>query len=113
MFDAPTVHDARPAELAAQIKSIVGERPCYLTFDIDCLDPVVMPAVIGAAQGGLFYDHLMAIFEGVAKRAPIVGFNLVEFMPARDVNNQGALMASRVALSMLGLIAKQRAGLTI
>jgi arginase family enzyme len=42
-----------------------------------------------------------------------VGFNLVELMPARDVNNQGALMASRVAISMLGLIAKQRAGLTI
>ena len=89
------------------------DTPVYIALDIDCLDPVVMPAVIGAAQGGLFYDHLMAIFEGVAKRAPIVGFNLVELMPARDVNNQGALMASRVAISMLGLIAKQRAGLTI
>ena len=51
---------------------------------------------------------MMAIFEGVAKRAPIIGFNLVEFMPSRDVNNQGALMASRVAISMLGLIAQQR-----
>ena len=67
-----------------------------------------MPGVIGAAQGGLDYDHMMAIFEGIAKRAPIVGFNLVELMPGRDVNNQGALMASRVAISMLGLIAKQR-----
>ena len=89
------------------------DTPVYIALDIDCLDPVVMPAVIGAAQGGLFYAHLMAIFEGVAKRAPIVGFNLVELMPARDVNNQGALMASRVAISMLGLIAKQKAGLAI
>ena len=62
---------------------------------------------IGAAQGGLHYDHMIAICEGVAKRAPIIGFNLVEFMPGRDVNNQGALMASRVAISMLGLIAQK------
>ena len=85
--------------------------PVYIALDIDCLDPVLMPAVIGAAQGGLHYDHLMAIFEGVAKRAPIVGFNLVEFMPGRDVNSQGALMASRVAISMLGLIAQQQSQL--
>ena len=82
--------------------------PVYIALDIDSLDPVLMPAVIGAAQGGLNYDHIMAIFETVAKRAPIIGFNLVEFMPGRDVNNQGALMASRVAISMLGLIAQQR-----
>ena len=81
--------------------------PVYIALDIDSLDPVLMPAVIGAAQGGLTYDHLMAIFEGVAKRAPIIGFNLVELMPGRDVNNQGALMASRVAISMLGIIAQQ------
>jgi len=30
-------------------------------------------------------------------------------MPARDVNDQGALMASRLGLSMLGLIGRQRA----
>ena len=84
--------------------------PVYIALDIDSLDPVLMPAVIGAAQGGLHYDHMMAIFEGVAKRAPIIGFNLVEFMPGRDVNNQGALMASRVAISILGLIAQQRGG---
>ena len=85
--------------------------PVYVALDIDSLDPVLMPAVIGAAQGGLDYDHMMAIFEGIAKRAPIVGFNLVELMPGRDVNNQGALMASRVAISMLGLIAKQHSQL--
>ena len=91
------------------IADLPEDRPVYIALDIDCLDPVIMPAVIGAAQGGLDYDHLMTIFTAVAKRAPIAGFNLVEFMPARDVNNQGALMASRVAISMLGLIAQQRA----
>ena len=52
---------------------------------------------------------MMEIFEAIAARAPICGFNMVEFMPARDVNGQGALMASRLGLSMLGMIAHQRA----
>jgi agmatinase len=52
---------------------------------------------------------MMDIFEAVAARAPICGFNMVEFMPARDANGQGALMASRLGLSMLGLIARQMA----
>jgi hypothetical protein len=34
---------------------------------------------------------------------------MVELMPSRDVNGQGALMASRLGLSMLGLMARQKA----
>ena len=69
----------------------------------------MMPAVIGAAQGGLSYWQMMQIFEAIVARAPICGFNIVELMPARDVNGQSALMASRLGLSMLGMIARQRA----
>jgi len=81
--------------------------PVYVALDVDSLDPTVMPAVIGAAQGGLDYWQMMEIFEAVAARAPICGFNMVELMPSRDVNGQGALMASRLGLSMLGLMARQ------
>ena len=83
--------------------------PVYVALDVDSLDPTVMPAVIGAAQGGLDYWQMMEIFEAIAARAPICGFNMVELMPARDVNGQGALMASRLGLSMLGLMARQMA----
>ena len=64
-------------------------------------------ADLGAAQGGLDYWQMMEIFEAIAARAPICGFNMVELMPSRDVNGQGALMASRLGLSMLGLMAAQ------
>jgi agmatinase len=83
--------------------------PVYVALDVDSLDPTLMPAVIGAAQGGLDYWQMMEIFEAIAARAPICGFNMVELMPARDVNGQGALMASRLGLSMLGLMARQMA----
>ena len=96
-------HDA----ILCAVADLPEDVPVYVALDVDSLDPTLMPAVIGAAQGGLDYWQMMEIFEAVAGRAPICGFNMVELMPARDVNGQGALMASRIGLSMLGLMARQ------
>ena len=98
-----------PGGIERAVADLPEGVPVYIALDVDSMDPVVMPAVIGAAQGGLSYWQMMQIFEAVAARAPICGFNMVELMPSRDVNDQGALMASRLGLSMLGLIARQRA----
>ena len=96
-----------PDGIARAVADLPEGVPVYIAFDVDSLDPTLMPAVIGAAQGGLDYWQMMDIFEAVALRAPICGFNMVELMPSRDVNGQGALMASRLGLSMLGLMARQ------
>ena len=96
-----------PGGIERAVADLPEGVPVYVALDVDSLDPTVMPAVIGAAQGGLNYWQMMEIFEAVAARAPICGFNMVELMPSRDVNGQGALMASRLGLSMLGLMARQ------
>ena len=96
-----------PGGITRAVADLPEGVPVYVALDVDSLDPTLMPAVIGAAQGGLDYWQMMEIFEAVAARAPICGFNMVELMPSRDVNGQGALMASRVGLSMLGLMAAQ------
>ena len=98
-----------PDGIARAVAELPEGVPVYIALDVDSMDPVVMPAVIGAAQGGLLYWQMMQIFEAIARRAPICGFSMVELMPARDVNGQGALMGSRLGLSMLGMIARQRA----
>ena len=106
-------HTIRQLREAGGIQRAIADLPegvpVYVALDVDSLDPSVMPAVIGAAQGGLDYWQMMEIFEAIAARAPICGFNMVEFMPAHDINGQGALMASRLGLSMLGLMARQSA----
>ena len=98
-----------PGGIGRAVAALPEGVPVYVALDVDSLDPAVMPAVIGAAQGGLDYWQMMEIFEAIAARAPICGFNMVELMPSRDVNGQGALMASRLGLSMLGLMARQKA----
>jgi agmatinase len=78
-----------------------------LTLDCDALDPSIMPAVIGPAPGGLTYWQAIDLIEGVAKRARIASFDLVEFMPARDIGGLGALTAGRIIAHVIGLMARR------
>jgi len=97
-------------EIRRAINNLPEGVPLYIALDVDSLDPTLMPAVIGPAPGGLNYWQMMEIFHLASRRAPIAGFSMVEMMPEADINGQGALMASRLGISMLGLIAKQIEG---
>lgn len=81
----------------------------FVAFDVDALDPAIMPATIGPAPGGLTYFQVVDLLTGAAARGPIAGFNLVEFMAERDQAGIGALTAARLTTVMLGLVARQSA----
>ncbi len=76
-------------------------------FDRDALDPGVMPAVIGRTAGGLGYWQALDLIAGAAAKARIAAFDLVEFMPGRDIDGQGALVAAQMVAAVMGLIARQ------
>jgi agmatinase len=78
-----------------------------VSFDCDALDPSIMPAVIGPAPGGLTYWQAVGMIQGVAARGRLAGFNLVEFMPSRDIAGAGALVAARILANAVGVAARQ------
>ncbi|MGB8812843.1 MAG: arginase family protein [Paracoccaceae bacterium] len=78
-----------------------------ICFDCDALDPSIMPAVIGRAAGGLGYWQALELIGAVAEKSRIVGFDLVEFMPERDVDGQGAMVAAQLLAGVIGIIARQ------
>ena len=80
-----------------------------VTVDCDGLDPAIMPAVIGPAPGGLSYWQAVGLLRGVARKARIAAFDIVEFMPERDEQQRGALTAARLVANAVGLISRQRA----
>jgi agmatinase len=80
-----------------------------VTFDCDGLDPSIMPAVIGPAPGGLTYWQSIGILHGIAAKARLAAFDIVEFVPERDVAGLGALTAARIVANVLGLAARQAA----
>jgi agmatinase len=94
------------------IEPILAQVPAgadvLVTIDCDGLDPTVMPGVIGPAPGGLTYWQTVGLMRGVAAKARIAAFDIVEFMPERDEQQRGALAAARLVANAIGLIARQR-----
>ncbi|MER9859138.1 MULTISPECIES: agmatinase, partial [unclassified Mesorhizobium] len=79
------------------------------SFDCDGLDPSIMPAVICPSPGGLTFWQALDIVHGVAAKARIAAFNLVELMPERDIEQRGALLAGRIIVNVMGLAMRQAA----
>ncbi|MBX2870093.1 MAG: arginase family protein [Acidiferrobacterales bacterium] len=79
----------------------------FINFDIDVMDPAIVPAVIGPAPGGLDYWKAVNFLMGIAKRSKIVGFNLAELMPANDIGGRGALVAARLLAILMGVVSRQ------
>ena len=78
-----------------------------VALDVDGLDPGVVPGVIGRAPGGLSYWQMVELIHGVAARSRIAAFSLVEFMPERDVDGLGALVAARIIVNVVGALARR------
>lgn len=78
-----------------------------ICLDVDALDPSVMPAVIGRTAGGLGYWQVMELIGAVAEKSRIVAFDMVEFMPDRDIDGMGAMVAAQLLAAVMGIIARQ------
>jgi agmatinase len=74
------VHENEPATVAAEIRSVVGDRPVYLAFDIDCLDPSFAPGTGTPVCGGLSTHQALEIIRGLCG-INLVGMDLMEVAP--------------------------------
>lgn len=93
-------------EIVQMIRSRVGDAPAYLTFDIDCLDPAFAPGTGTPVVGGLSTGKALRIVRGLAD-INIVGFDVVEVLPAHDSQQITALAAATLALEFLHLRASR------
>ena len=104
VLDAPWVHANGIAAVIDKVRSVVGDRPVYLTFDIDCLDPSCAPGTGTPVCGGLTSYQALEILRGLAG-TNLVGMDVVEVAPAYDVGEITALAATALAMEMLYLYA--------
>ncbi|NHV24842.1 agmatinase [Burkholderia sp. D-99] len=101
-LDAAWVHDHGPRAAVERIVEIVGARPAYLTFDIDCLDPAFAPGTGTPVAGGLSSAQALAIVRGLGA-VNLVGADVVEVAPAYDHADITAIAAAHVACDLLCL----------
>lgn len=93
--------------IAPVLDAIPEGARVVVALDCDGLDPSVMPAVIARTPGGLGYWDVIGIIRGAAEKGRVVGFDIAEFMPERDVDGQGATLAAQLVLTTCGLLAAQ------
>lgn len=74
----------------------------YLTIDADGVDPSIMPAVAGPAPGGVNYAQMRTLIQGLVKKGRVVGMDIVEITPSRDVNGITAITAGRFICNLIG-----------
>jgi agmatinase len=91
----------------AVLEHIEPESACVISLDLDVLDSSVMPAVAYPSPGGLSFMQVTQLIAGVAKKARIAGFAMVEFVPKRDLTGTAAFTAARIATHVIGHVARQ------
>lgn len=110
-FDVVTTDEALalgPAALASRVAARVGDRPVYLTFDLDFVDPASAPGVQTPEAGGPSSREALALLRALAP-VNLVGCDVVEVNPLYDGPGQiTALLGATVALELLGLLAAAR-----
>jgi agmatinase len=97
-----------PAATAAAIRARVGDRPAFISFDIDVVDPAFAPGTGTPEPGGLSAHDVLAIVRSLTG-IDFVGFDVVEVIPAYDPAGQTAFLAANLAYEMLSLVALRRA----
>ena len=89
------------------LETIPQDSGCLITLDCDALDTSEMPAVAHPSPGGLTYMQVIDLIAGVATKARIAGFTMVEFAPKKDRDGAFAYTAARIAANVIGHIARQ------
>ena len=98
-----------PAAVATAIRERVGDRPAFISFDIDVVDPAYAPGTGTPEAGGPSAHDMLAILRALTG-IDFVGFDVVEVIPAYDPAAQTATLAANLAYEMLSLVALQRSG---
>ncbi|MFG1753896.1 agmatinase [Streptosporangium sandarakinum] len=91
-------------EIVDALRQRIGDRPLYLSIDIDVLDPAHAPGTGTPEAGGLTSRELLEILRGLAG-CNLVGADVVEVAPAYDHAEITAVAASHVAYDLVSLLA--------
>lgn len=105
VFTADAIRNAGLETVSAAVRERAGTGPCFLTFDIDFVDPAFAPATGTPEVGGFTGWETQQLLRGL-HGIRFVGFDMVEVCPPYD--NPGAttaLMAANLIHEFLALLA--------
>jgi agmatinase len=84
----------------------IPDAPLYVSIDLDALDPAFAPGVSHHEPGGLSVRDILSVLHRIS--GPIVGADIVEYNPRRDINDMTAVVAAKLVKELAALAAKGR-----
>lgn len=103
-FGADRIDEEGIAAIMAEIREAIGERPVYLSFDIDAVDPAFAPGTGTAVPGGLSSREALQLVRGLAG-LHLVGMDVVEVAPPMDHAEVTSMLAAHLLYEGLGVLA--------
>jgi agmatinase len=102
LYDPDAIAHRGAADVGAHVRSAVGDRPVYVTFDIDGIDPAFAPGTGTPVPGGLTSREAIALLRALAG-VRLVGMDLVEVCPALDHADVTSHLAAHLLYEGLAL----------
>ena len=84
----------------------IPDGPLYISIDMDALDPAFAPGVSHHEPGGLSVRDIISVLHRVGR--PIVGADLVEYNPERDINGMTAVVAAKLVKELAALAGRDQ-----
>ncbi len=78
-----------------EVMDSIGNRPVYVTLDIDVVDPAYANGTGTPEPGGITSKEMLQV-TGLIKSLNLVGFDLVEVSPPYDASDRTALLAAKI-----------------
>ncbi len=75
--------------------------PLYISIDLDGIDPSEAPGVTHPEPGGLTVREVLAVIS--RQSAPVIGADIVELNPARDIGGVTAILAAKLVREIAAL----------
>ena len=107
--DILSVRQARKLGTQAVLARIPEDARIYITIDIDAFCPSIAPGTGTPSHGGFLYYEVLELLQGVARRNPVVGVDLVEVAPDYDPSGSTSILAAQLLLNLLGFVFDARA----
>lgn len=111
-YDVVAMHEFEQMGMQAVLERIhkrVGDAPCFITIDIDSVDPAFAPGTGTPEAGGFTSREILNLVRGL-KGLNLKGGDVLEVIPALDPGAITAILAANLLFEMICLYALVRRG---
>lgn len=106
VITTPEMNERGFESILYEMKKVIGDTPCFLTFDIDFVDPSCAPGTGTLEVGGFNSLETLKMIRALTD-FNFIGFDLVEVLPSYDPTQITSLLAATLVHEFASLAVLQ------